>query len=121
MTLTPLPGYVYIEYVEPTALHGSIVLPDSVKREERSGGQIVAVADFKKVPCGCCLVCCPNFVEGMDRAPMDSKVGQYALFKPRSGDVLSVAGRLFFNVKEDDLLLTVDTLEEFQRLTPVTT
>ena len=53
----------------------------------------------------------------MDRAPMDTVVGQYAVFKPRTGDVFSIKGRTFFNVKESDLLATFDTIQDFQRLT----
>ena len=120
MQLSPLPGYVFIEYVEPVAAGGLIALPGSLDTKERSGGQIVAVAEFKTVPCDCCPDCCPNFVEGMDRVSMESKAGQFALFKPRHADVFSIKGRTFFSVKEDDLLLTTDTIEDFQRLAPVT-
>ena len=116
MQVTPQPGHVYVERVEPPKSAIALVTD---QHEEASGGKVVAVAEFRPVASGCCPGCCLSYVEGMDRAPMDTKVGQYVLFKPRSGDVFRIASRTFFNVSEDNLLLSVDTLEEFQQLTPV--
>lgn len=108
MQLSPLPGHVYIEHIEPIERRSTLVLPETISRDERSGGRIVATAGYKPIPVTCCADCCPNFVEGMDQAPMSVTVGQYAIFKPRSADVLSIKGRTFFSVREDDLLATMD-------------
>lgn len=114
MQVTPRPGQVYVERVDPSK--SAIIRLDAP--EGISGGKVVAVADHRPVATDCCPDCCPSFTEGMDQAPMDATLGQYVLFKPRSADVFSIAGRTFFNVHEDNLLLSVDTLEEFQQLTP---
>lgn len=107
MTITPSPCHVFIEYAEPAAVRGHVVIPDTVKPEERNGGRIVAVAD------------CYRTKKGTE-IPMTSRVGQYAVFRPRSADVFSVRGVTYFNVHEDDLLLVTDSLEEFQKLTSTT-
>lgn len=113
MKLSPLPGHVFVELIAPK--ESVFILP--TPKEERHTGQIVASAEMKRIKVDCCPDCCPNFQEGMDLVPMEAQVGEYVVFKPRSGDVFQVAGRTFASVHEDDLLASVATLEEFQQLT----
>jgi len=85
--LSPIRGHVFVELMDHAALaQSSIVLPDSVSKAEFYGGQIAGV--------------------GAEVA--DVQLGTYALFKPRSGDVFSIAGRQFAAVHERDLTSTMD-------------
>ena len=103
MKLTPMPGMVFIEYVEQGEERSSgIVLPTSmVKREEQRTGRIVAVG------------------KGDGSTPVNLQVGQYALFKKHSADVFTIASRLFFAVQEEDILAVIDDAKTFESLKPV--
>lgn len=104
MTLTPLTGHVLIEAIDPAELRSALIIPESVSRDEHWGGRIVAVAAS---------------YDPHGQVPMEARAGTYAIFKPRSGDVLSIAGKRYFNFHEDDLLGTFETVEQFQQVSKV--
>lgn len=104
MTITPLKGYVLIEAIDPAEIRSAIVIPDSVSRDEHWGGRIVAVAAS---------------YDPYGEVPMESRAGHYAVFKPRSADVLSIAGKRYFSVHEDDLLGTFESIDDFQHVSKV--
>jgi co-chaperonin GroES (HSP10) len=120
MKITPKPGHVFVELLgatEDTERASGIVVPTVQNPEEQHKGRIVAVAAFKEVPTDCCPGCCSNCVPGMNHAPIESKVGQYVIFKRHHADVFAVRDRIFFNVREDDLLAVTDDEATFQSVT----
>lgn len=112
MTIHPMPGTALLEYLEPAVERSGLALPDTFKRDERRTGRVVAVADFKRDRRRR-----PDRTWEIVQLPMSVRVGDYVLFKRHTADVLTIAGRQFFSVKDDDILAATDDLKTFEQLT----
>jgi co-chaperonin GroES (HSP10) len=103
-------GYALLEHVDPVAQRSGLALPSTVQTEERRTGRIVALGDPELVY--------SRTEKRLVEQSLEVSVGEYAVFKKHSADVLSIGGRSFFRVKVTDILGVTDSLAEFQRLTP---
>jgi co-chaperonin GroES (HSP10) len=114
MTIQPQSGHIFIEHVEPAEARGTVFVPETIKREERNGGKIVAVAEHRigRDKDGSPTVI-PMMLKGCE--------GQYAIFRPRQADVFAIRGKTYYCVHEDYVLATFPTLKDFQRLTALPT
>src|SRR5262245_49218869 len=113
MKITPMPGKVLIEYLEPREKRSALVVPSTVSgREERTSGRIVAIGNPRKVVEAKSdgsrhLVDHPTFVQ----------MGQYAVFAKHAADVMTIGSTQYFLVDENDILLVTDDAETFESLT----
>ena len=95
MNIQPLFDRVVVKVLEEEEVTASgIVLPDTVDKEKKTEGEIVAVGPGKMLESG-------------SRAPMDVSVGQKVLFKSWGGDDVKVEGQEYKILSQDDILAIV--------------
>ncbi len=92
MNIQPLGNRVLIKLVKKEEVTKSgIVLPDTVDKEKKSEGEIIAVGPGKLLKTG-------------ERAAMDVSVGQRVLVKSWGGDEVEINGQEYKIFDADDIL-----------------
>lgn len=96
MTIKPLGNRVLIKLLKKEEMTKSgIVLPDTVDKEKKSEGEIVAVGTGKLLKSG-------------ERRAMDVSVGQRVLVKSWGGDEVELNGEEYKIFDADDLLAILE-------------
>lgn len=111
MTLTPQPGHVFVEYIEPLESRSNLIMPAQVKADEKRTGRIVAVGEPQLLY--------SDAQDKLEAVPMDLSIGDYVFFKRHVADVLSIGGRTIYSLKQEDVLFSTPDLETFKQLTVV--
>ncbi len=94
MKLIPLNDKIVVERLEAEAkTAGGIILPDTAKEKPKQG-KILAIGEGKPLETG-------------KRAPFQVKVGDRVLFTSYSGSEVTVDGKEYLIMTEDDILATV--------------
>ncbi|MBI2990348.1 MAG: co-chaperone GroES [Candidatus Magasanikbacteria bacterium] len=92
MNIQPLGDRVVIKQLKEEEVTASgIVLPDTVDKEKKTEGEVLAVGPGKMLESGA-------------RAPMDVKVGQKVLFKSWGGDEVKLGDKEYKILSQDDIL-----------------
>ena len=92
MNIKPLGDHVVVKLMEEEKVTASgIVLPDTVDKEKKEEGEVVAVGPGKMLDNG-------------TRAPMEVSVGQKVLFKKWGGDEVKVGSEEYKIIRMDDIL-----------------
>ncbi len=92
MNIKPLGDHVVVKLMEEEKVTASgIVLPDTVDKEKKEEGEVVAVGPGKMLETG-------------SRASMEVSVGQKVLFKKWGGDEVKVDGQEYKIIRMDDIL-----------------
>lgn len=92
MNIKPLGDHVVVKLMEEEKVTASgLVLPDTVDKEKKEEGEVVAVGPGKMLDNG-------------SRAPMEVIVGQKVLFKKWGGDEVTVGGEDYKIIRMDDIL-----------------
>lgn len=92
MNIQPLGDRVVVKQLKEEEVTASgIVLPDTVDKEKKTEGEILAVGPGKMLDSG-------------TRAPMDVKVGQKVLFKSWGGDEVKLGNEEYKILSQDDIL-----------------
>lgn len=92
MNIQPLSDRVVVKPLkEEEVTKSGIVLPDTVEKEKKTEGEVVAVGPGK-------------MLENGTRAAMDVSVGQKVLFKSWGGDEVKVEGVEYKILSQDDIL-----------------
>jgi len=92
MKVQPLSDRVVIKVLEQEEVTASgIVLPDTVDKEKKTEGEIIAIGPGK-------------MLENGSRAAMDVAVGQKVLFKSWGGDEVKVDGEEYKILSQDEIL-----------------
>jgi chaperonin GroES len=95
MAIRPLDDRVVIEPLEAEEkTQGGIVLPDSAK-EKPTKGKVISVGDGKLLDSG-------------KRAPMLVKKGDQVLYGKYAGTEITVGGKDYLILKENDILAKID-------------
>ena len=95
MKLIPLNDKIVVERLEAEAkTAGGIILPDTAKEKPKQG-KILAIGEGKPLETG-------------KRAPFQVKVGDRVLFTSYSGSEVTVDGKEYLIMTEDDILAVVD-------------
>lgn len=96
MNIKPLSDHVVIRIIEEEKVTASgIVLPDTVDKEKKEEGEVVAVGPGK-------------ILENGQRGAMDVSVGQKVLFKKWGGDEVKVGDEEYKIVSMEDILAIVE-------------
>lgn len=96
MNIKPLGDHVALKLIEKETVTASgIVLPDTVDKEKKEEGEVVAVGPGKLLDNG-------------SRAPMDVQVGQKVLFKKWGGDDIKIDDVEYKIVSAEDILAIVE-------------
>ncbi len=96
MMIKPLGDHVLVKPVKEEEVTASgIVLPDTVDKEKKMEGKIIAIGPGKRLDTG-------------ERASMDVSVGQKVLFKKWGGDEVDVDGEEHKIISEDDILAIIE-------------
>ena len=94
MKLIPLNDKIVVERLEADAkTSGGIILPDTAKEKPKQG-KVLAIGEGKPLDNG-------------KRAPLQVKVGDRVLFTSYSGSEVTVDGKEYLIMTEDDILATV--------------
>ena len=94
MKLIPLNDKIVVERLEAEAkTAGGIILPDTAKEKPKQG-KILAIGEGKPLETG-------------KRAPFQVKVGDRVLFTSYSGSEVTVDGKEYLILTEDDILAVV--------------
>ena len=94
MKLIPLNDKIVVERLEAEAkTAGGIILPDTAKEKPKQG-KILAIGEGKPLETG-------------KRAPFQVKVGDRVLFTSYSGSEVTVDGKEYLIMTEDDILAVV--------------
>ena len=94
MKLIPLNDKIVVERLEAEAkTAGGIILPDTAKEKPKQG-KILAIGEGKPLETG-------------KRAPFQVKVGDRVLFTTYSGSEVTVDGKEYLIMTEDDILAVV--------------
>ena len=92
MNIQPLADRVVVKQLKEEEVTASgIVLPDTVDKEKKTEGEIMAIGPGKLLDNG-------------SRAPMDVSVGQKVLFKSWGGDDVKVGDEEYKILSQDDIL-----------------
>lgn len=92
MNIQPLADRVVVKSLkEEEVTKSGIVLPDTVEKEKKTEGEVVAVGPGK-------------MLENGTRAAMDVSVGQKVLYKSWGGDEVKVDGAEYKILSQDDIL-----------------
>ena len=92
MRIQPLADRVVVKALKEEEVTASgIVLPDTVDKEKKTEGEVVAVGPGKMLETGA-------------RAAMDVSVGQNVLFKSWGGDDVKVDGEEYKILSQSDIL-----------------
>jgi chaperonin GroES len=92
MNIKPLGDHVVVKLMEEEKVTASgIVLPDTIDKDKKEEGVVVAVGPGKMLDSG-------------KRADMEVSVGQKVLFKKWGGDEVKVAGEEYKIIRMDDIL-----------------
>lgn len=95
MKIQPLNEKIVVERVEADdRTAGGIILPDSAKEKPKQG-KIISLGDGKLLDDG-------------KRAPFQVKAGDRVLFSSYSGNEVTVDGKEYLIMTEDDVLAVVD-------------
>jgi chaperonin GroES len=95
MTVIPLNDKILVERVEAEEkTAGGIVLPDTAKEKPKQG-KVLAVGDGKALESG-------------KRAAFQVKVGDRVLFSSYAGNEVTLDGKEYLVMTEDDVLAVVD-------------
>lgn len=96
MTIKPLSDHVLVKMVKEEEVTASgIVLPDTVDKEKKAEGEVIAVGPGKMLDSGA-------------RSQMDVAVGNIVLFKKWGGDEVELDGEEYKIVSQDDILAIVE-------------
>lgn len=96
MNIKPLGDHIVVKVLEKEQTTASgIVLPDTVEKEKKAEGEVVAVGPGKMLESG-------------QRAAMEVSVGQKILFKKWGGDEVEVDGQEFKIITQDDVLAVME-------------
>lgn len=95
MKITPLNDKIVVERLEADdKTVGGIILPDSAKEKPKQG-KVLALGEGKAL-------------ENGTRAPFQVKVGNTVLFTSYAGSEVTLDGKEYLIMTEDDLLAIVD-------------
>lgn len=95
MKITPLNDKIVVERLEADdKTVGGIILPDTAKEKPKQG-KVLAVGEGKALDDG-------------KRAPFQVKVGDRVLFTSYAGSEVTLDGKEYLIMTEDDLLAVVD-------------
>ncbi len=95
LKIVPLNDKIVVERLEADdKTVGGIILPDSAKEKPKQG-KVLAVGEGKALDDG-------------KRAPFQVKVGDRVLFTSYAGSEVTIDGKEYLIVTEDDLLAVVD-------------
>jgi len=96
MRARPLGDHVLVKPIkEEEVTKSGIVLPDTVDKEKKMEGEVIAVGPGK-------------ILENGGRSVMQVQVGQHVLFKKWGGDEVKVDGEEYKIVSEDDILAIIE-------------
>ena len=95
MTIKPLGGNILVKPVKAAEVTASgIVLPDTVDKEKKAEGTVVAIGPGK-------------MLENGSRSPIDVTVGDVVLYKKWGGDDVEIDGDDHKIISADDVLAIV--------------
>lgn len=95
MTIKPLGDHVLVKPVKQEEMTASgIVLPETVEKEKKAEGEVIAVGPGKLLKDG-------------SRAAMEVAVGDVVLYKKWGGDEVEIAGEEHKIVSQEDILAVV--------------
>ena len=95
MKIRPLGDHIVVKLLEEEQITKSgIVLPDTVDKEKKAEGEVMAVGQGK-------------FLENGQRALMEVAVGQKILFKKWGGDEVEVEGEEYKIISQEDVLAVI--------------
>ena len=92
MKIRPLGDHIVVKLLEEEQITKSgIVLPDTVDKEKKAEGEVMAIGPGK-------------LLENGSRAPMEVAVGQKILFKKWGGDEVEVDEEEYKIISQEDVL-----------------
>lgn len=95
MTIKPLGDHILVKPVQAEEVTASgIVLPDTVDKEKKAEGEVIAVGPGKMLDTG-------------SRAAMEVSVGDMILYKKWGGDDVEIDGEEHKIISADDVLAIV--------------
>ena len=96
MNIKPLGDHIVVKPKKEKEITASgIVLPDTVDKEKKAEGEIVAVGPGK-------------ILDNGTRAAMEVKVGQTVLYKKWGGDEIKVGDEEYKIVSQEDILAVLE-------------
>ncbi len=96
MKIKPLGDHIVVKVLEEEQVTASgIVLPDTVDKEKKAQGEVVAVGPGK-------------ILESGQRAVMEISVGQKVLFKKWGGDEVEVGDEEYKIISQEDVLAIIE-------------
>ncbi|MFA6427865.1 MAG: co-chaperone GroES [Candidatus Magasanikbacteria bacterium] len=96
MNIKPLGDRILVKPVkEEEVTKSGIVLPDTVDKEKKMEGEVIAVGPGK-------------LMENGQRAPMDISVGQKVLFKKWGGEEVDIDGVEHKILNQDDVMAVIE-------------
>jgi chaperonin GroES len=96
MNIRPLSDHIVVKAKKEEEVTASgIVLPDTVEKEKKAEGEIVAVGPGR-------------LLENGQRAQMEVMVGQTVLYKKWGGDEVKVDGEEYKIVSQDDIMAILE-------------
>lgn len=94
--IKPLGDHIVVKVLEKEQMTASgIVLPDTVDKEKKAEGEVIAVGPGK-------------MLENGSRGAMEVAVGQIVLFKKWGGDEVEIGDEEYKIVSQDDILAVVE-------------
>lgn len=95
MKVRPLGDHIVVKLLEEEQITKSgIVLPDTVDKEKKAEGEVMAVGPGK-------------ILESGQRSPMEVAVGQKILFKKWGGDEVEVDEEEYKIISQEDVLAVI--------------
>jgi len=95
MTIKPLGDHILVKPVKAEEVTASgIVLPDTIDKEKKAEGEVIAVGPGK-------------MLENGSRASMEVSVGDVVLYKKWGGDEVEIKGEEHKIISADDVLAIV--------------
>mgnify|MGYP001603262776 CR=1 FL=1 len=96
MNIKPLGDHIVVKPKKEAEVTASgIVLPDTVDKEKKAEGEVVAVGPGK-------------ILENGQRVPMEVKVGQTVMYKKWGGDEIKVGAEEYKKVSQEDILAVLE-------------
>lgn len=96
MNIKPLGDHIVVKIIEEEEITASgIVLPDTVDKEKKAEGEIIAIGPGK-------------LLENGQRAQMEVSVGQIVLFKKWGGDEVKVDAQEYKIISQEDVLAILE-------------
>lgn len=96
MNIKPLGDHIVVKPKKEAEITASgIVLPDTVDKEKKAEGEIVAVGPGK-------------MLENGQRASMEVKIGQTVLYKKWGGDEVKVGDEDYKIISQEDVLAIIE-------------